>query len=155
MIVLASLRGQRVMVLERVFEGMVDLANSAEPFETGGVLVGRFTKSEGVPVVRRFGAPPPDSISSRAAFERGVEGVDEFLEEQLRLGFQYLGEWHSHPHGTLQASWRDRKTMARIARDPDYLSPSPLLLIVAGSGDERWRLCGWRCPGWLGWTQYK
>jgi hypothetical protein len=45
---------------------------------------------------------PADSKSSRAAFERGIDGLKEAVSEAARRTaniVQYIGEWHSHPSG--------------------------------------------------------
>ncbi|WP_026381953.1 Mov34/MPN/PAD-1 family protein [Afifella pfennigii] len=70
------------------------------PNETGGVLTGLVD----IPAKRIHlidAAPaPPDSKSSRNGFERGTEGVQQYLDEVLRRTgghVRYIGEWHSHP----------------------------------------------------------
>lgn len=60
----------------------------------------------------------------------------------------YLGDWHTHPHGSGFPSRRDRRTMAVVAHTPAARAPHPLLLIVEGTPDGPlmvWRRLGcWR-----------
>lgn len=73
------------------------------PNETGGVLLGIVdTSRQSIQIVRAMAAPM-DSTGSVHAFERGVVGlVDAVNEASKRSLYQvrYVGEWHSHPVGS-------------------------------------------------------
>lgn len=45
----------------------------------------------------------------------------------------YLGDWHTHPHGSAVPSARDRQTALDIATDTVFRAPEPLYGIVARS----------------------
>lgn len=81
----------------------------------------------------------------------------------------YLGDWHSHPRGSLALSVTDRRTLGRIARAPAARAPQPIMIVLAGSSlatinessdaDEQWRGRAWqlldlpsRSAAALGWV---
>jgi hypothetical protein len=70
------------------------------PRETGGILFGLVDiPAKQIQLVEATPAPP-DSVEEPGQFVRGMEGVDEMMEDvQRRTAGQirYVGEWHSHP----------------------------------------------------------
>jgi integrative and conjugative element protein (TIGR02256 family) len=72
------------------------------PSETGGVLLGIVDfQSRSIHVVHALAAPP-DSVETRAGFERGVRGLEGSIAEackEVMDQIRYVGEWHSHPRG--------------------------------------------------------
>ncbi len=108
---------------------VVKQAALAYPNETGGVLVGLTTQS-GEPWVVE--AVELESASPSPAAYQLPEGgtqaaIDRLREVDERLG--YLGEWHSHPNAT-DRSPKDERTMESLARDPDLVGESPLLVVA-------------------------
>lgn len=72
------------------------------PNETGGILLGFYDLTEKVLVIVDACPAPADSVSTPASFQRGTEGVAEWVIEVSRLTADivgYVGEWHSHPPG--------------------------------------------------------
>ncbi|MGE4482928.1 ThiF family adenylyltransferase [Acidocella sp.] len=70
------------------------------PCETGGVLIGIVDVPRRQIFVVDALPAPPDSVSSRNGFERGVVGVADKLAEigsRTHGMVRYLGEWHTHP----------------------------------------------------------
>lgn len=113
------------------------------PNETGGVLLGFFDlQMRSVFVVDALPAPT-DSKEEPGGFVRGVEGLQETVEEAGRRTaniVRYIGEWHSHPpkHGA-SASGDDVILLAKLAaglREEGL----PALMLIVGDGEERW--CG-------------
>jgi integrative and conjugative element protein (TIGR02256 family) len=113
------------------------------PSETGGVLLGYFDRPN-----RRIYAvdalpAPPDSQRSHDAFARGIEGLEEKVEDaQLRTAniVGYIGEWHSHPRG-VQAlpSGLDIRLLVHLAimlRQDGF----PALMLIVGENEERWMI---------------
>ena len=72
------------------------------PNETGGVLIGAYDiVSKTLFVVDQISAPI-DSTSTPSTFHRGVEGVNQRLDQIHEIthnNLYYVGEWHSHPAG--------------------------------------------------------
>jgi integrative and conjugative element protein (TIGR02256 family) len=104
--------------------------------ETGGVMAGRYDSSHRVALVARVSGPPRGSQRGRFTFERAVGDLQEWLDGLWRQGnAYYLGEWHFHPGANPTPSGTDRSQMWRIADDPAYACPEPILLIVGGTPD--------------------
>jgi len=106
--------------------------------ETGGILVGHYTRDHGCAVITGASAVPADSQSGGSWFYRGVQGLREWLQ---RLWWgptreYYLGEWHFHPNGSTTMSTRDRQQIKWNARCASYRCPEPLLLIVADGAND-------------------
>ncbi|RUO69583.1 hypothetical protein CWI78_06575 [Idiomarina ramblicola] len=60
-----------------------------------------------------------------------------FYEEDKALF--YLGDWHSHPTSSPQLSWKDKRTLSRIANTPESNCINPLMVIF-GSYPEPWNI---------------
>lgn len=121
----------------RLAPEMVDelrsICAASGPYETGGILVGRYSEAHDTAIVETVGRAPSDSTSAGTAFHRGVEGLQDMLARRFdEDGAYYLGEWHSHPHAAAIASREDREQMVGIAHDLGYACPQPILLIVGG-----------------------
>jgi integrative and conjugative element protein (TIGR02256 family) len=114
---------------------MERLAREAAPRETGGILVGRRQGADGV-VIAASG-PGPNAKATEQLFERDGPFCQEFLERVAAgadVPVDYAGEWHSHPASDATPSPRDIKSLEDTARDPDYLTESPVMVIVAFPG---------------------
>lgn len=113
------------------------------PFETGGVLMGYWAEDN--TVITNVIGPGPDAVHRPFSFLPDHEWQ---LEEISRIYFSskrihtYLGDWHSHPTGGLYLSWRDRRTLNKIANSPDARVSTPLMLVAAGNNNE-WKLGAW------------
>jgi integrative and conjugative element protein (TIGR02256 family) len=53
----------------------------------------------------------------------------------------YLGDWHSHPDGTVSLSLSDRRTLTRILDAREARLDRALMAILAGG--PRWELAVW------------
>lgn len=76
--------------------------NEHAPNETGGVLLGYYDFNVNALVLVAGYPAPPDSVATRVSFERGIEGLKDYIEEASRRTsgiVRYVGEWHSHPPG--------------------------------------------------------
>ena len=76
--------------------------------------------------------------SSRTASVRPA--LDRLREGDGRLG--YMGEWHSHPNAS-DRSTTDERTMKSLAREPNLVGSSPVL-IVARREEGEYELAGSR-----------
>lgn len=113
---------------------------SAE-LETGGILVGRYTKDELTALVTEALSPPKDSARGRSWFHRGVAGLRALLAKrwESELRSYYVGEWHYHPASIVEPSGDDLTQMHGINADPRYGCREPIMVIVgqAPPGKER------------------
>lgn len=123
------------------FEPRIALAMTAEasrafPRETGGILIGYGDERSSQSVVRACIGPGPRAVHGRSHFlpdhayhEREVARL---YAESGRV-WSYLGDWHTHPCGGASLSWKDRHTLARIARSAEARAPRPLMVLLAGA----------------------
>jgi integrative and conjugative element protein (TIGR02256 family) len=117
---------------------MVAQARKHAPNETGGILIGR-SSGDVIDVLAASDAGLA-AISRPTRFERDGAYCQRFLEEvaaKMGPGVDYVGEWHSHPGSSASPSVRDTTSFEEIAVDADYLTSTPLLIIVAPKSDNQ------------------
>ncbi len=118
------------------------------PDETGGVLLGYWgnvlevviteATSAGLGAEHSQARYAPDSKHDASEIAR--------IYEQSGRIHAYLGDWHSHPAGSLGLSRRDRRTLARIGRHEEARAAVPLMAILA-SESEQLTLAIWALGG--------
>lgn len=101
--------------------------------ETGGILIGSYSKQRDIAIVSKITGPPNDSRSGRTWFTRGTRGLQLLLNKYWQTNQYYLGEWHFHPNASPNPSFCDKTQMIQIATSRQYTCPEPLLLIIGGS----------------------
>lgn len=134
-----------VVVPRSRIRDLVARCTQAGQLETGGVLVGAYSKDGECATVIAIGAPPVDSASGHTWFRRGIRGVSEWLSALWRgsTPVYYLGEWHFHPFANPNASVEDVEQIRGIAQDERYRCPEPVLIIVGGDPKAKWRLAAY------------
>ncbi|WP_145191441.1 Mov34/MPN/PAD-1 family protein [Gimesia chilikensis] len=124
---------------------LISECEKTTPNETGGVLMGYWGSPKAEPVITHVIGPGPAAIHEPCRF---VPDHDYQLNEIARVyelsqrTLCYLGDWHSHPGGTGNLSYRDLLTLRRIANSHTARVDYPLMLIV--SGGSKWELNGWQ-----------
>lgn len=101
-----------------------EVAASAHPNETGGLLLGWWTGP--VPVAVGF-VEVPDPAALRNRWSRNEASATEALEDARRrypAHVGYVGDWHSHPAdvGPSQADIRAIRRVSRQYDDADVLA---------------------------------
>jgi integrative and conjugative element protein (TIGR02256 family) len=114
--------------------GILSICQKAAPSETGGILVGQYTARLDCALITSFSGEPPDSAHGKTWFQRGVLGLQNWLDRlwEKRMGY-YLGEWHFHPYATPEPSLDDIRQMEEFAVAPNLHCPEPILLIIGGN----------------------
>jgi len=102
-------------------------------WETGGILIGHYTRYRDQAIVTEVTGPPVDSIRRRWLFVRGFAGVQRRIDRVWRRQDFYLGEWHFHPFASPDPSDRDRDQLRDFSTDRAYACPEPILLVI---GDD-------------------
>jgi integrative and conjugative element protein (TIGR02256 family) len=129
-----------------VARAMREEAVRAFPFETGGVLLGYWAREYEEVVVTHATGPGPRAVHRMHSFVPDAEyqeaEVARLYEESGRVS-TYLGDWHSHPLGTVSLSRRDRRTLRHIAGHREARAPVPIMAVIGG-GDPDWFLGVWR-----------
>lgn len=108
--------------------------------ETGGIIVGYYTKNLDCAVITDISLSPPDSKHGYSWFYRGITGLQHWLDRLWNNRKYYLGEWHFHPYASASFSQTDTSQMLKIATNKDYQCPEPLLLIIGGDLRKDWEL---------------
>lgn len=130
-----------VDVLNGVFESMVAACRNSHRRETGGILVGRYSKKGTIAEILESLPPPVDSVGTTSTFHRGISGISKDLTSRwAKKGAHYVGEWHYHPTGNGQPSHRDITQMIDFAREEDMQSPVPIMVIVFTTGCDHYEM---------------
>jgi integrative and conjugative element protein (TIGR02256 family) len=123
-----------------IIDEMLKHCAKSYPMETGGILVGHYSDDCKFAHVTDLVPAPSDSISGRLSFQRGVRGIQKFLNQMWPRRRYYLGEWHFHPDGSASPSGTDANQMRSIAYAASYHCPEPVLLILGGNPPQRFTL---------------
>lgn len=132
--------GASVWLSSRAMTSMIEAAVAAGRNETGGILIGRYGIEAWNADIVEATPKPKGSKSGWFWFQRSSDGLAALLEQRWRDGLHYLGEWHFHPGGPPTPSAADVRAMKRVADDPAYCCPSPILVILGGRLREGWSL---------------
>src|SRR6266849_1420647 len=126
---------RRAWVHRSVLRQLHDEAQRAFPNETGGVLMGYWIDDASQVVITDVVGPGPRAIHYTKSFvpdhDFQEERIARIYEESDRI-WTYLGDWHTHPHGSSSLSRRDRQTLRAIAMHSEARCPLPLMAILAG-----------------------
>lgn len=119
---------------------MLAAAYHSFPNETGGVLMG-YLRDNTVEATHVIGAGPlarehPRSFTPDRDWQ--YRRIDELFEESGG-SIRYLGDWHTHPRGTLHLSALDRLLLHDTARDSAAQCPEPIMCILAGGEGGVWQ----------------
>ncbi len=136
-----------ILVGEDVVRMIARCCSDAYPLETGGILLGRYSDNHDMAVVLKASFPPTDSGSGKNWFLRGVTGLQQLIDKLWKSNNFYLGEWHYHPDGAPVVSQDDIAAISKIATDPQYKCPEPILLIIGGGRKREWEARGYVCDG--------
>jgi integrative and conjugative element protein (TIGR02256 family) len=118
---------------------MLKFCESEARTETGGILVGFYTKARDWAIVTDLSGPPDDSKRSRASFDRGTKGLQGWLSHLWNSSrHYYLGEWHFHPCASPEASDVDRRQLKENSENARLVCPEPVMLIVGGDPSSSW-----------------
>lgn len=116
---------------------MEGACRKAHPNETGGMLFGEHVAEDTFRVAEATVA----GAGSFARFVRGLRNSLSRLEQFFHRTrhdyqrFNYLGEWHSHPHFVLRPSTEDDATMSDTVNDPQTNARFAVSLIIKLSDD--------------------
>lgn len=122
---------------------MLEDADLHSPQETGGLLIG-YRASPTEAVITEIVDGGPNAQRDRARFlpdhDHQVAKVERIYRESSET-LVYLGDWHTHPRGSLCLSHTDRKTLRAIASAPEADLEEPIMLLLAGGPD--WSVAAW------------
>ncbi|MXO04444.1 ThiF family adenylyltransferase [Flavobacterium sp. HBTb2-11-1] len=96
---------------------LLDLCNSHVPNETGGILIGIASYKTKTLHIYDVIEQPADSTSSPVAFNRGIEGLANLVDDikyQTGQVIGYVGEWHTHPMNLETLSGQDMVSIEKL-----------------------------------------
>jgi integrative and conjugative element protein (TIGR02256 family) len=126
-----------------LYDEMVAEAAKWAPLETGGVLLGYFSDSNEV-VVTALVHAGPKAKRTRWSFRPDPQFQNDAIAGKYEASGRqdrYLGDWHTHPGGSRNMSWRDRRTLQSIAECDDARIANPVMVILH---DDDWKLAPWQ-----------
>lgn len=129
----------RVRISEQAFKDIVEWAEAAGTYETGGYLLGQCNlKTKTIHVIDTIEAPE-DTIHRGDYLVLGKKGIRKKLSQvERRSGatFGYVGEWHSHPNGPNEFSATDYEEFANKVEEmiADDTTKPILEMLVAPAG---------------------
>ena len=128
-----------------VLKTMSEQAKLFQPYETGGCLLGYWTKPLEEVVICKIIGPGPNAKHSKMKFVPDYEWqTSKIATIYTESGCydSYLGDWQSHPnHSSANIIWKDRRTLRKIASYPPARMSHPLMAIIARG--ESWDLKIW------------
>lgn len=121
-------------ILKKLFEETYDFL----PLETGGVLLGYKDVLNNIVITDLIDAGPNAVHGESYFIPDGGYQQDELsrIYLQSKRITTYLGDWHSHPGQSAYMSWRDRKTLKKIAKTKDARAPNAVFLIIGTEPEE-------------------
>ena len=137
---LASDQSLAVDIEAHAVDAMVELCTRSGRLETGGVLIGRYSRFGDRVVVTKVTGPPRDSRHFPFSFIRGIAGLTRRLRREWVEGAYYVGEWHFHPFAAPTPSSLDIEQIMVFAADADLRCPCPVLLVFGGDPRDAWSL---------------
>jgi len=134
-----------VWIYRPVLKFMTVEASTKAPLETGGVLMGYFGQPENTPVILWATGPGSQAVHLRNHYDPDYE-FDESqiatIYEKFGKRITYLGDWHTHPAPFAVLSYRDKRTLRRIAKCKSARIDAPLMLIL--SHEDQWKATIWQ-----------
>lgn len=113
--------------------------NATLPNETGGVILGYIDQKLKSIFIVDVLDPPTDSGSSPNHFIRGVEGLNDMIEDAASRTANivgYIGEWHSHPPFTSPLPSGDDKKLVNYLAGALADDGLPVLMVIVGSDGD-------------------
>ena len=118
-------------------------ASSKLPNETGGILMGYWSKSNGEVVITNATGPGPQAEHSLNYYMPDNKWQhEEAIRIYEKINVEYLGDWHSHPYTSDYLSLSDRRTLRTISRHNNSRVKFPLMLIL--HGQDAWMTTIWK-----------
>ncbi|MBN6150166.1 Mov34/MPN/PAD-1 family protein [Xanthomonas sp. AmX2] len=98
--------------------------------EAGGQLFGSIV--DGEVVIATASGPYAGDTRRRYTYRSNSDAAQRCIDEHARLGFLYLGEWHTHPETAPSASTTDLYAMG-LLRAASLTRVNTLLLMIQGT----------------------
>ena len=123
----------KILIPQKISEEIVLALNTAGSNEVGGILMGEHVSEN---IFRIIEISVQSRTGNRFYFFRQLQEALTHLTRFFKRTnynyrqFNYLGEWHSHPHYMLYPSSTDKETMWDIVRDSRVGANFVILMLV-------------------------
>lgn len=101
------------------------------PNEFGGFLIGKYSNDYKTVEISST-VLPINYKGTPVSFLRLTEGLNDILNDIYRSSEEYyVGEWHSHPNGSVMYSGTDMNAINEIVECDTVYIKNPILLIIS------------------------
>ncbi len=125
-----------IQISIQLIQKLHNICKKAYPYETGGILIGRYSEDLKWAQIMTVSETPLKSNRSHISFTRNSHGITLILKKYWEEKQYYLGEWHYHPGASSLPSELDKKTMFMLSRSTKLHCPEPILFVVGGNINE-------------------
>ena len=117
---------------DTLLDKLSSIALQHYPNEFGGFLIGYYASNFKSLIITDY-ILPNKYKSDRYLFERSTNGIEKKLKKLFTNTKQqyYVGEWHTHPDGSINYSTTDLKAMNNIVESNSIRIENPILLIIS------------------------
>lgn len=128
-----------IILKKEAYKQILWFCNKANPYETGGVLIGNYSQDQTTANILQITPPPKNSKHAKYSFHRGSSGLKKILDTAWNQRQYYLGEWHYHPNFSAHPSNTDLRQMITLSKKNGLKCPEPILIIIGGNSKD-WRI---------------
>lgn len=133
----------KVWIKTNLYDKLFKESKDWLPLETGGMLLGYKDIYKDIIITNLIDAGPNANHGSSSFIPDGEYQQSELskIYTKSKSIITYLGDWHSHPYNHSYMSWRDRKTIRKIAKTETSREPNPIFIIIGTIPSEAkcWR----------------
>lgn len=108
----------------------IDCCRATGSLETGGILVGYYSKNKTTCTIVELVQPSDDSVHKPFTFTSGVKGLKGLLKNFWLQKRYFVGDWHFHPKNSPKPSRQDLKQLKLISENPEFECAKPIMLII-------------------------
>ncbi|WP_043707284.1 Mov34/MPN/PAD-1 family protein [Tenacibaculum ovolyticum] len=121
-----------IIISDKLFSKISTYGIDQYPNEFGGFLIGYYSNDFKTLTISETILPKVYK-GSPSLFQRSVEGIQKDFEEAYKKTPHqyYVGEWHTHPNGSIHYSNTDLKAMISIEQCKTVHIKNPILLIIS------------------------
>ena len=128
----------KIVYDDELVSNIMAVCSEKLPNETGGALLGLADMSANSIHLVHALPEPEDSLGTRSGFERGVFDLRNQVSKAMTTTMdqvRYVGEWHSHPEGTLATpSLTDLEQLNWLRAEMEIEGLNGLIAIAAADG---------------------
>lgn len=131
----------KVWISRSYLSAIISEIEDYAPLETGGAFFGYIAENKDIVITDLIHAGPKAKRSRYSFLPDQEFQINEMahLFEQSHCKTTYLGDWHSHPTTSPALSWKDERTLLKIALSDEAQCKKPLMMVI-GSLPEKWNI---------------